>query len=114
VDCGQSLIPRCRPAVANFLQTLQEQSNQVRGHIDHVELVDLFARTRGRERKQQAKGIPVAPLCVAGKVLFGHQIFKEKTPDPWSEKGLVSHDGPPVLHRVQSAGSLRAGVPASW
>jgi len=112
VNRGQPLVAGGSGTLPCLFQLSQEEANQIRRYINHLQPVYSPVRFVGGERNQQRKGIAIAALCVTRQITLGHKVFEQKTPYPGSQEGLVIHADPPV-HSAQSAGWLGAATPVS-
>ncbi len=102
MDRSESLVTRCQHAPSLLLQVLKELLHVRRSDMIDVEFIDWFVNLAGNERDEQSQRIAVATLRVARQIAFAHQMLKEKTPDPGTQLGRLSHVAPPERRTAQS------------
>jgi hypothetical protein len=64
----------------------------VSGEVLDAEEIDRLAYTPSGKRKQGAKGIAVAPLCITGEIPLADEVLQQKPPDPGAQQAAINHD----------------------
>src|SRR5258708_6374627 len=112
MDGSQTLVPAGDAAFSLFFDMPQKGAQQVCIDVGDEQLVYFLMRLRGNEHHQQANGIAIALLCVAGQIPLPNEVFHQEAPDPRTEGWPINHGGLRI-HSSGSGGWVPATTPHS-
>ena len=90
-DRRQALVAGLYGAAPVILEMGEELQHAPGREILHREEVDRLAGPGANERQQEGEGVPVALLCVAGKVALGDDVFGQEAAEPGAERTELTH-----------------------